>query len=856
MNVLEEILNWSESRPLWQRDALRRIIQKGVLEESDIKDLVDQCKCAHGLTERISSFPLEETHIPKTNISQDKISLISLKHHAGVNALAANQKLEFGPYLTVVYGKNAAGKSGYTRILKSACRARGSEEILGNVLSQNEHTNPSATIEYKIGESSKEVHWIGEDSPDAQLSKISVFDSHCAAVYLKDKTDVAFRPFGLDLFDKLSNCCEQVRQALEVERRALNGTKFRIALPEGTEAEQMINEITSLSDKDHFRDFATLSMDESRHLQQLERKLSDSKSKDPIKSSQNLKLKSKRFRSFIEKLETTQKVISPKVKDDLQNLSTEILEAEKVLGEIESETFSLNRLNGIGSDKWKELWESAREYSKLAYPKIEFPVVAELCLLCQQEIGEEAAKRLSGFEKAIKSTAQQELEKLKSSYSSQLKDVEDLEIFSEEINQLVEEIQIDDPELGKDIQGKLRLLLENKQILLSADSTSNHAEAFRDINMPIELLFAHTKLLEQRAEQLTKNKTQLSIKEMETEINELRGRKILGQNIELVYDKIERKKKIAAYALCLNDVLTTGITRKSSEVTKEVVTKSLSRTFKDELNKLDFKHLDVEVQPSGASRGSLFHKLVIKRAEHADLPSIVSEGEARALSIAAFFSELSTATNLSAILFDDPVSSLDHHWREKVASRLVNEAKDRQVIIFTHDIVFLTTIVGVAKETGIRCDHQYLRQGPNGAGISSPELPWVAMKVKERLGVLKNEYQRIEKLERNGEVEQYEKEAIYLYGRLREVWERALEEILINGAVERYRPGIQTQQVKTLADITEDDCKILESGMTKCSKWLHDNAPAENVTVPVASEFLNDILTLESWMKTINKRRN
>ena len=35
--------------------------------------------------------------------------------------------LRFGPNLTVVYGDNAAGKTGYIRILKSACRGRGPE---------------------------------------------------------------------------------------------------------------------------------------------------------------------------------------------------------------------------------------------------------------------------------------------------------------------------------------------------------------------------------------------------------------------------------------------------------------------------------------------------------------------------------------------------------------------------------------------------------------------------------------------------------------------------------------------------------------------------------------------------------
>lgn len=38
--VLETILDWSKDRPLWQRDALRRIIANGRLTDADIGELV------------------------------------------------------------------------------------------------------------------------------------------------------------------------------------------------------------------------------------------------------------------------------------------------------------------------------------------------------------------------------------------------------------------------------------------------------------------------------------------------------------------------------------------------------------------------------------------------------------------------------------------------------------------------------------------------------------------------------------------------------------------------------------------------------------------------------------------------
>jgi hypothetical protein len=46
--VLETILAWSEDRPAWQRDALRRIVAKGRLDAEDHRELIDLCKQGRG----------------------------------------------------------------------------------------------------------------------------------------------------------------------------------------------------------------------------------------------------------------------------------------------------------------------------------------------------------------------------------------------------------------------------------------------------------------------------------------------------------------------------------------------------------------------------------------------------------------------------------------------------------------------------------------------------------------------------------------------------------------------------------------------------------------------------------------
>jgi energy-coupling factor transporter ATP-binding protein EcfA2 len=309
--------------------------------------------------------------------------------------------------------------------------------------------------------------------------------------------------------------------------------------------------------------------------------------------------------------------------------------------------------------------------------------------------------------------------------------------------------------------------------------------------------------------------------------------------------------------LCIEETKTQTITQKSSAVTKTVVSQRLKQSFSDELANLAFSHIEVELKELGGADGVFYHKLVFTRAPGVDLPKVVSEGEQRCLSIAAFFAELSTADDMSGIVFDDPVSSLDYQWRQAVARRLVQEAKTRQVIVFTHDVVFLLLLKQFAEELAVEQFDQHVRFLSKGAGVCSEELPWVALPIKKKIGHLKNSWLSADKLSRDGHQDAYEKDAKYLYGLLREAWERALEEVLLGGVVERYRPSIQTQQVSLIADITADDCKMVETAMTKCSKWLpgHDQAAAARAPVPNPEELKTDIEALDGWVAAIRYRR-
>ena len=865
MPVLHDILDWSNDRrrPTWQRDALRRLVVGGDLSDDDLRTLAEICKAGHGLAEEHKVRPLAREHLPDEGAAGTAVSLDSIFHHRGVNALAENQTLSFSPHLTVVYGDNAAGKTGYIRILKSACRARGQEEILGNVVSDAPQPAPVVAIKYTVGAEGDTQEWAGKQD-DEFISRVSVFDTRCASVYLMERTNVAFRPFGLDLFDKLVQASDAIREQLTREQRSLASNELahlRERIPDGTAVAKLLANVNVLTTEEMVRELSRLSPADESRLALLERSLVDLQANDPEKRAQELVLRSRRVERLAAHVRVVETALSP--------VSVETLFAAREAGRrkldeatrLRDAAFPAGILPGTGSSTWSSLWESARKFSEeLAYPEKPFPEVSEgaRCVLCQQSLDGEARHRLERFEAFVASDTERELRHARDIFAQLSRPFSELEVVPQSVKETLAEIRIEHDALCTTVAAALEVAERRRTAVARAlrekRELADDCPGLMPVAADIDALATE---LTQRAAALRARANPEIRPRMGGEARELRARKVLAQHERIVLDEIERKRKHAAYDLCIRETSTNAITIKSSQLTRKAVTGELKESFRRELLGLGFRHVEVELEEAGGEKGVLYHQLVLKRAPRVELPKVVSEGEQRCLAIASFFAELSTAHDRSTIVFDDPVSSLDYKWREGVAARLVEEAKARQVIVFTHDVVFLLRLKELAELQQVEQRDQHVRNLPGGAGVCAEDLPWVALKVKSRIGHLKDRFQEAEALHRRGHQDAYERLAIEIYGFLREAWERAVEEELLGGVVERFRPSVQTLRVPALADISPADCRSVTAAMTKCSRWLrgHDDAPAAHADVPGPGELKDDITRLENFVAAIRKRR-
>lgn len=759
-DVLTEILEWSTTQPAWQRDALRRLFTAGSLSEQDIDQLVALCKAGHGLEDPKAARPLEQKHLAITEADARPVTLRYVTHHKGVNALAPDQTVTFGPRLTVVYGQNAAGKSGYTRILKRACRSRFTEAILGNVL-QDAPLKGQATIGYEDGDGEHKADWSPDGAPTGPLASVSVFDGQCAPVYLRDKTDVAFRPFSLDVFDQLSGGCSAVKDQLEREQLPLYApTPDLPQVDPGTKVATLLANLTARTKPEDVRTLATLSMKEDSRLKALRAQKRDLLAADPKKKAQELDLKAGRLTALAEHLAGILSALDDAAVTALRSAATELATARKALARLSKTVITPDLLPGTGEEAWRTVWEAAEAFSAAAYPDRPFPVTSAdgKCLFCQQGLHADAVTRFAHFVELVSSTAQADVRTAEAAHAQLLALVRELETDGQE--QTIVELEDEHEELAKRVQTFIAGAENVQARILKGDVPVKGLQGDPEPDVR-----AQATTLRERASLLRKQTPQMDPKEA-TELKELEARSALKEHLDAVLSEIERKSKLSAYFQCVEETVTTQITRKSTELTKRLVTEKLRDGFQEELKQLKFSHLAIEIKAAGGAKGALFHRLVFSNAPKADVHGVLSEGESRTLSLAAFLAELSTASRASGIIFDDPVSSLDHIWRERIATRLVSFAKNRQVVVFTHDILFLRRLADEAEKQQVPIVHQHVRR-EGSAGYVSTELPWGAMPIKKRIAAIKDKSQTATAVFKKQGMEHFEPLARQIYSSLR-----------------------------------------------------------------------------------------
>lgn len=868
MSLLTKILEWATAKLLpWQCDALRRLFQKQELTEQDMDDLYAMLKSARGLpdTKNRQPVPLAQEHLPAQLVTSEPIILKAVRDLKNVNRIAEGQQLSFVQKgITVVYGENASGKSGYFRVLKHACRARDTSETIHPDANDARASKkiPEATFGIEVDGRSKSLNWHRDATPPDELSAIAVFDSHCARAYL-DEQDVAYVPYGLDIVQNLGQrVLPNLSKRLDQEIESINTDTRPFADLEGDTA--VGRTMASLSEKtkpQEVKTLAELKDDEKSRLADLDKVLAES---DPKAKAKEVRRAAQRVDGLIARIDMAAVYVDDLAVQKLKTCDDETetaIQAEFIAGE----NFRAGEplLPGTGDQAWKTLFESARRFSaELAYPDEAFPHVRQgaRCPLCQQLLDQEAAKRMQRFEEFVKqdtakvaadkreqrTKAEQNITKASLGFGLD-------EAMTDELKQLDAPLLQATNEFEKNVGTRRQWLLDALKSH-AWDGLPHLAGDPRD-----GLKHLSMRLLAQ-ADELDRLGDESNKKVLEAERAELQARSKLFLRLNSVLDFINQMQVREKLTKCKNDLKTRAISDKAKEFASEAVTEELRKALNEEFRALGLGRIKTKLVER-VEKGQMKHRLVldlsVTKPVTTKLEEILSEGEQRAIAVGSFLAELHLANHRGGIIFDDPVSSLDHHRRKQVARRLVEEAKKRQVIVLTHDTVFLAELRYFIEQHG--CNHHmcYLEWANEHPGHVSQGLPWEHKTFLDRL----DKHEKAQKaLEKNWPTYPNEEDRGKIrreYSRLRATIERGIEEIVLNRVVQRYQDEIRFKQLRGVVGFTEDEFREIERLHKACCDVTeaHDPSSVKDISVPDPEQLRKDIAALRAVVDRIKNRR-
>lgn len=859
MSAADAILDWASGRPEWQQDALRRLVAAPNLDDVDLAELVEICKRPFGIAKSdVVPRPITRDHLFDHEEERAAVTLLAVADVKNAYAIGSETPLTIADRgLTVVYGANGAGKSGYVRVLKQVCRARGeTPQVLPNVYEGDPDAPASARLIYSQDSMEVEYTWeLGDEGPDA-LRAVSIFDHECAAIYTDEKCDVAYLPFGLDLLPRLADVATEMRRRLDREIKDLEGRAMALPeVPEGTTASALLGDLDRDDARSRIEQYAVFGSDDQQRLEELNGRLSEN---DPRRRAAELDARADRIGDLLRDIEQATPLVSATQVAVFREALRQQESARRAADLAASEAFATEPVPGTGTDPWRTLWNAARQFSEEVarvdkpYP----PAEGEHCLLCQQAIDGEAADRLRRFESFVRSEVEKkadeaaaEVERIRGQFAL------DLSLAADSIRS---DLELEAPDLFAGVEQLTKQLRNRLEAILRTETEEDLADlpGLPDTQALDKLRALHRKMRSQAVEHRAASEATERV-ELERERAELEGKRLLAERRDDLLSEVERRATLRKLRAARRTTDTTGITRKNTELTEAFVTERLAASFVDELGKLRLDHLPIQVAKSGGESGTAYHQVELQAARDLRIRPgrVLSSGEHRCVALAAFFAELSTQPGASTVVFDDPVSSLDHDRREYVAGRLVAIAQDRPVLIFTHDLVFTLSLQRIARERNVpmRCA-RLLREGRR-AGRVAEDLPWQGISVGKRIGVLRRMHQEAAAIYRRGDLEEYERRVKEIYGYLRETWERGVEDVLLNEAVQRFSPEVNTRRLRYLARISDDYLDTLERGMSKSSRWLpgHDDARAATDPVPDPAEVLQDIEQLDAWRKDLKR---
>lgn len=852
MTAYSDIIEWAAARPWWQQQALVRLASGATLSNVDHEELAD------ALVKPDPSPPsggwLAGIQQP-ADTSSNSVTLTAIRDVSNVNRLATGETLAFEPSgMTVVYGNNGSGKSGYARLVKSLVHTRHQEQVLPDIFSMSGGAQ-AACLDYEWdGQLRSVLH--ADDAPP-ELEQVNFYDERCGELYVSKEGEALYRPSALRLLDGLIEVCDGVRQVLD-ERLAANArrTVGLPALDPNTAAGRLLSTLSGDTDDATLDQRCKAPDNADQRIEIAREEESRLRATNPEKEAARLDQIAKAFATVSAHLAMLEKSLGGQVEHALAAERETARHTRALADEAASSTSEDEPLAGVGSPGWRALWAAAHQYSEeVAYPHEAFPHTADgsHCVLCHQPLSADAAARFKRFHAMMVDTTEDQARAAADKLGRLVGRVEAVQIEQTNVTIALRDLQHEDSEAHSGVLAAMDVWRSRRDSLL--ESAEAPAVPSNDLTSQLEVA---GKAYAVDAKLIDATSFHDRTAELASVQKELRANLRLAEVATEVRGERDRRREEDMLQRARRQTDTRGISRALGDLTSSHVTVVVQDRFSRESQDLQVD--SVTLLGQGVRRGAVMHKpAFVGAALKAELPRVLSEGEQTALGLSGFFVEAHLDASRSAIVLDDPVTSLDHLRRGVVADRLARFAKDRQVIVFTHDVAFAASLKKRARANGVEFAERSIerRLADGQPGIVREKHPWTIKDASSRIHDLRAELSRIaKKFEGDWTQDEYEQAVSQWAGRLSQTWERIISQEVADYLFDRSTLHVSVTMFKVAERITEHDNRELQESYGRCSGWTrHDQDMALNYAPPTLDELTEELNRVEAWFKRVKGYR-
>jgi len=779
----KRIFNWSEKLPAWQR-GLMRLLCDGPLDEAARARVL---AVLLGEADVAELPPLELADLPADEGAYGTVELRAIRNLRNINSLAGDQALGFGPGLNIVFGENGAGKSGYGRLARRVCRAAEPGEVLHDVFDPGQAEAPQ-TAEFLLavdGEEETAEIDLAEEAPRV-LSAITAFDANCAEFCISRSNLIEHTPRPLRLLKELVEAQGELAEELAEQIDGLRDALPELPALDDPEAAALLARVEAGEvARDEVEAFARLTAAELAELRELE------KAEATIASDQSRELETaarKRgdaVERFASQLEDAWERLDDEALEEIAELRTRLARASAAVDQVAAEAFADQPQPGTGSEVWREMWEAARRFVEAGEGTFPDEGDDATCPLCQQDLEAAARERMQRFEAFVSGNLREQVRLVDAALTEHLEALPDL-------GELSHTAEVAVAAAGEHLQepadAALKALADRLAIV------TGRSEPSLDRGLELKRLRDYVAVQVAEAEGFAVLRNEAERARVAGRLRELRARRAVGEALADVLAHLESLEAVAAREAARQKLSTASISHRIRELSRLAITDRLKEALEQEIGELDPIANRVELKAS-ASKGKPAVQFKLRAEGREKVGKVLSTGEQTALATAFFLAELRVSNERSAILLDDPVSSLDHQRREHVATRLIEEAAKRQVVVLTHDLVFVYYLQEKAEELGVEVHGQALERAFHSVGVVAPDLPWEVKSPMERAKALRHELKsRLVPLYK-GNDPLYDAEAQRWRLELRKAYERMIEVYVLGGTIERQARNIRVRNL-------------------------------------------------------------